>query len=99
MLSSAEILDFLKKNKPVLKEKYHCDQIGLFGSFVRNDQSDSSDIDILVVFDDNIKNMYDTEISLRKYLEKQFDRKVDICVKKWINPIFKPLILKETVYA
>lgn len=99
MLSSAEILDFLKKNKPVLQEKFHCNQIGLFGSFARNEQKESSDIDILVVFDANTKNLYDTEASLKNYLEKQFNRKVDICAKKWIDPIFKPLILKETVYA
>jgi predicted nucleotidyltransferase len=99
MLSSAEILNFLKQNKPVLQEKYHCNQIGLFGSFARGEQAETSDIDILVVFEPNTKNLYDTEISLKKYLEKQFNRKVDICAQKWINPIFKPLILKEAVYA
>jgi len=99
MLSSAEILDFLKRNKPVLQEKFHCNQIGLFGSFARNEQTETSDIDILVVFDTNTKNLYDIEISLKKYLENHFNRKVDICAQKWINPIFKPLILKETVYA
>jgi hypothetical protein len=99
MLTSEKILDVLKKNKPILQKKYHCNQIGLFGSFARNEQTKNSDIDILVVFDLNTNNLYEVEADLKKYLEMKFNRKVDICAKKWINPTFKPLILKETVYA
>ena len=29
----------------------------------------------------------------------QFNRPVDICAKKWIKPVFKPLVLKEAIYA
>ena len=99
MLSSTEIIQFLKSNKPLLKEKYHCSEIGLFGSFARNEQTESSDIDILVEFEKDTPNLYEIESKLKKYLKQRFGREIDICSKKWIKPIFKPLVLNETLYA
>ena len=78
---------------------FHCSEIGLFGSFARNEQTEQSDIDILVVFDSETPNLYEVELELKRYLEKYFHREVDICSKKWIKPIFKPLVLKEAIYA
>ena len=99
MLSSNEIIQFLKENKLYLREHFHCSEIGLFGSFARNEQTNESDIDILVVFEPETANLYDLELELKKYLEKSFNREVDICSKKWIKPVFKPMVLKETIYA
>ena len=47
MLSSTEILSFIKENRSCLREHFHCHEIVLFGSFTRNEQTDESDIDIL----------------------------------------------------
>lgn len=99
MLSSNEIIDFLRKNKPYLKTHFHCIEIGLFGSFARNEQNETSDIDLVVVFEANTPDLYDLELALKDFLKKQFNRDVDICVKKWINPILKPLVLEDAVYA
>ena len=49
MHSSNEILQFLKENKSYLREHFHCSEIGLVGSFARNEQTEQSDIDIVVV--------------------------------------------------
>jgi predicted nucleotidyltransferase len=43
--------------------------------------------------------LYGTEIELNDFLRKRFNRKIDICAEKWIKPIFKPLILKDIIYA
>jgi predicted nucleotidyltransferase len=99
MLSSSEILQFLKENKSYLQKHFHCSEIGLFGSFARNEQTDESDIDILVVFEPETANLYEVELELKHYLEKSFHREVDICSKKWIKPVFKSLVLKEALYA
>lgn len=99
MLSTEEILLFLKANKPYMLKKFHCSEIGLFGSFARNEQSEISDIDILVQFKKDAPDLYNLELELKEYLKKQFNREVDVCSKKWIKPIFKPLILKEAIYA
>ncbi|WP_407944144.1 nucleotidyltransferase family protein [Mangrovibacterium marinum] len=99
MLSSGEIISFLRSNKAYLQERFHCTEIGLFGSYARNEQTEKSDIDFLVVFEPNTPNLYDTELELKNFLQTKFGRQVDICAKKWINPIFKNRILKDALYA
>jgi uncharacterized protein len=99
MLTAIEIIEFLKDNKSILKERFHCSEIELFGSFARNEQTIKSDIDILVVFEPGTRNLYQVELELKNFLAQEFNRSVDICAKKWINPIFKPLIQKEAIYA
>jgi len=99
MLSTEEILLFLKVNKLYLFKRFHCSEIGLFGSFARNEQSENSDIDILVQFEKDAPDLYNLEQELKEYLKKQFNREIDVCSKKWIKPIFKSLILKEAIYA
>jgi predicted nucleotidyltransferase len=99
MPSTGEILQFLKENKPFLLNKFHCTEIGLFGSFARNEQSENSDIDILVQFEKDAPDLYNLELELKEFLKKQFNREVDVCSKKWIKPLFKQMILKEAIYA
>ena len=99
MLTSNEIIQFLTENKSYFREHFHCSEIGLFGSFARNEQTDGSDIDILVVFEPETPNLYDVELELNKYLKVHFKRDIDICAKNWIKPIFKPLVLEEAIYA
>lgn len=99
MLTANDIIHFLTENKTYLRNNFYCSEIGLFGSFARNEQTDESDIDILVVFEPGTPNLYYVELELKGYLKKCFNREVDICSKKWIRPVFKPLILKEAIYA
>ena len=99
MLTSTDIISFLRDNMSYFREHFHCVEIGLFGSFARNEQTNASDIDILVVFEPGTQNLYEVELELKAYLKKRFDREIDICSKKWIKPIFKPMVLKEAIYA
>ena len=99
MLTSNEIISFLTENKTYFRSHFYCSEIGLFGSFARNEQTNESDIDILVVFEPETPNLYEVELELKKYLKNQFKKEIDICSKKWIRPVFKPLVLKETIYA
>jgi predicted nucleotidyltransferase len=99
MLTSDEIIGFLGENKLYLKNHFHCIEIGLFGSFARNEQTDKSDIDILVVFEPGTPDLYNVERELKVYLKKHLGREVDVCSKKWIKPVFKQLVLKEAIYA
>ena len=99
MLSSNDIIKFLTENKSYLRKRFHCSEIGLFGSFARNEQTDQSDIDILVEFEPSAPDLYQVELELKNYLQINFNRQVDICAKKWIKPIFKQLVLKDAIYA
>ena len=99
MLESNEIIQFLKKNKSFIRKHFYCSEIGLFGSFARNEQTEKSDIDILVAFEPETPNLYQVELELKEYLQSSFKRDIDICSKKWIKPIFKPLVLEDAIYA
>ena len=99
MEKTIDIINFLKEQKPFLEKNFNCEEIALFGSFAREEQTDKSDIDLLVEFKDNTKDLYDNELKLKEYLKSKFKRNIDICSKKWIKPIFKPLILSEAIYV
>jgi predicted nucleotidyltransferase len=98
-MTTNEIILFLKENKSYIRQHFHCIEIGLFGSFARNEQTEKSDIDILVDFEPNTPNLFDVEVNLKEYLKKHLGREIDICSRKWIKPIFKPLVLKDAIYA
>jgi predicted nucleotidyltransferase len=99
MLTSNEIINFLQENKNFFRQNFYCTEIGIFGSFARNEQTEESDIDILVEFDPNTPDFYNVELQLKGYLKSHFNREIDICSKKWIKPIFKILVLKDAIYA
>lgn len=99
MLTRNEIMMFLKSNKQVFEQQFHCSRIGLFGSFARNEQTEESDIDVIVEYEAQVENLYETEQELKQYISKRFDRKVDVCTEKWIKPIFKPVVMQDVIYA
>lgn len=90
-LSSKDILKLLQENKSLLR-KYHVRKIGLFGSYVRDEASKKSDIDLLVDFEEKT---FDNFIELAFELEKLFDRKVDLLTEKGISPYILPYIRNE----
>jgi predicted nucleotidyltransferase len=48
MLTKNEILKYLSKNKELFKQNFNIIRIGLFGSFARDEQTENSDIDIII---------------------------------------------------
>ena len=74
-------------------------RLGLFGSAVSRDFSQSSDVDVLVIFDsgENI-DLFDSYFSLKEQLEDIFKREVDLLVdRKFRNPILRDSIDKTRV--
>ncbi len=68
--------------------------IGLFGSFVRSEQTDSSDIDLLVEFLPE-KHSFDNFMDAAFLLEDLLGRKVEIVTPEALSPHIGPHILKE----
>ena len=98
MTSKEYILSLLKTKKPELS-KFGIRDIGLFGSYLRNEQSDHSDIDILVDFEPDKEN-YDNLMNLYDYLENMFkNEKVEIVTKNGLSPYIGPKILSEVFYV
>lgn len=94
--SKEEILDKLKNVKKELKIKYRVKSIGLFGSYVSNKQTATSDIDFLVEFDNDADLFH--FVGLSRYLEEIFNTKVDVISKPSLKVELKQQILKDVIY-
>jgi len=79
------IVHFLKE-KGVLKAS-------LFGSFARGDNTESSDIDLILQLKSD-KNLFDLA-EIKVDLEEKFNRKVDVLTFNSVNPLIKEVILKD----
>jgi predicted nucleotidyltransferase len=97
MLTYDMILRKIERNMGKIR-KYGIKKIGLFGSYVRNEQCMESDIDILVEFEKG-KKTFDNYMELKFFLEDLFKCKVDLVTTKSIKPDLKPYILGSVKYA
>lgn len=90
-----EIIEAIKKRKKVLQEKYKVKEIGIFGSYVRGEQTEKSDVDILVDFYElpDIFNLLKLERSLRGTLKCR----VDVVRKQAIRKELRDQILSEAI--
>lgn len=75
-----EIISKLKELKPELEKNFSLTELGVFGSFVRNEQTDDSDIDILIDYKEGTSIL--TLGGLQYMLSEIFNTKVDIVMKK-----------------
>ena len=97
MLNSDEILKKIEESKDKIK-KFGVRRIGLFGSYVRNEQKKGSDIDIIVEFEKG-KKTFDNYMELKFFLEDLFNCKVDLVILESIKPDLKSHILRSVKYA
>jgi len=88
-----DILNCLLQQKERLAE-LGVVSIGLYGSFVRGEQTPSSDIDILVEFAHD-KHTFDNFMELSFLLEDLLGRKVDMVTPEGLSPYIGPHILRE----
>lgn len=73
-------------------------RLGIFGSFVRDQQHDESDVDVLVEFEPGRKT-FDNFMHLAFYLEELFGRKVELLTPESLSPYLGPQILREVEYV
>ena len=95
-LNKEEIFKLLKQHREKLKD-HSVIKIGLFGSVLRGDDTNESDIDFIVEFEEGKKN-YDNFIELAFLLENILQRKVDLLTIDALSPYMKPKILKEAYF-
>lgn len=96
MQTVIDIKTKLARNKSLYHEKYGAKAFGIFGSYSRGDQGNSSDIDILVEFDKPIGLAF---IDLAEDLEKLLDAKVDLVSKRAIKPRMLKSIEQDIIYV
>ncbi|WP_339812039.1 nucleotidyltransferase family protein [uncultured Imperialibacter sp.] len=96
-LSSHHILEFITTHQPEI-ERFGVSKLGLFGSFVRNEQTPESDIDILVEYKPGTKS-FDNFIGLIDYLENSLGRNIELVTPESLSPLIRPYIEKEIQYV
>ncbi len=98
MTTKENILEQIKMNRSELN-KFGISNIGLFGSYRRNEQSEKSDIDLLVDFFPDKEN-FDNYMAVCDIFENLFkDEKVEIVTKNGLSPYIGPEILNDVIYA
>ena len=98
MTTKEFILSTISSHKTELS-KFGIRDIGLFGSYVRSEQTAKSDIDLLIDFDPDKEN-FDNYMAAYDYFEKLFkNEKVEIVTKNGLSPYIGPRILNEVVYV
>jgi hypothetical protein len=78
---------------PILKRKYNVETIELFGSYARSEQTQKSDLDLLITFSKPY-NLWEL-IDVKEFLTKRLRMKVDLVPKDSIKPMLKEQILQE----
>jgi hypothetical protein len=94
-MNTQDLLAKLKELKPEVMARYKAKEIGLFGSFVRGEQSADSDIDVLVDFEEEA-DLFDL-VGLALRLEEELQRKVDVIPKRALRAELREAVLREVV--
>jgi predicted nucleotidyltransferase len=97
MLTEEIILTKIEEKIEEIK-KYGVKRIGIFGSYSRNEQTETSDLDFLIEFNKGQKT-FDNYMDLKFYLEELFKRKIDLAVAEAIKPDLRANILRSVKYA
>jgi predicted nucleotidyltransferase len=91
----SDIREKLHQQLPILAERYQVKSLGVFGSYVRNEQSKGSDLDLLVTF--NATPSLLKFIELENYLTDYLGIKVDLVMRDALKPRIGERILSEVV--
>ncbi len=91
------ILTIIENHQEQLKD-FGVKRVGLFGSFVREEQNADSDVDLLVEFEPS-KKTFKNFMRLCFYLEELFQREVELVTPESLSPYIGPHILREVEYV
>ena len=86
----------IEEHKSILEQKYKVKRIAIFGSYVRKEQIEDSDVDILVEFKEPVGFTF---IHLADFLEEILENKVDLLTPDAIRPNRRKYIMEELIYV
>jgi len=96
MKTLEEIKQTLRETKPLLQEQYQVTELGIFGSYARGEQTETSDVDVLIDYD-QAPTLFKL-VELRDYLAEVIEMKVDVVTKNGLKPTIRERVLSEVVY-
>lgn len=98
MTTKENIINILKSHKHEFL-KYGVLNVGLFGSYIRDEQNEKSDIDLLIDFDPEKEN-FDNYMAVYDIFENIFNtERVEVVTKNGLSQYIGPKILNEVIYV
>ena len=94
-MNKNQIIQKLRSIKPALQEKYGVTELALFGSYSRDEQTEKSDIDILVAYNKKLGMQF---LDMIYELDKLFNKEVQVVSKKGIKPKYFQAIQEDLIY-
>ena len=91
--TKTDIISLIQENRDKIKA-FGVKKLGLFGSFVREEQRPNSDIDLLVDFQPEQKT-FDNFIQLSFLLEEMLKQPVELVTTESLSPYLRPYIIEE----
>jgi len=96
-MDKQNIIETIRAEKAVLQSQFGVEEIGLFGSYARDMQAETSDVDILVNMKDRSMTNY---FNLLDFLEAKLRAKIDLVAKHPnLSDSFLKMISKDIVYV
>jgi predicted nucleotidyltransferase len=95
-MEKQQVINLLKKIKPRLQENYGIKSLALFGSYSREEQTDKSDIDLLVEHSNPLGFKY---LDMIYELDKLFDKEVQVVSKNGIKTEYFDAIKADLIYV
>jgi len=97
--SRHEILNYLTTERDRLRSVFHVRKVAVIGSFARDEQTAKSDVDLLLDLEEGTPGIAHIKKELRRELEKQFGRPVELASERYLKPYYRDHIINEAVYA
>lgn len=96
--SLEDIVRSLQNKKQFLYDTFGVLKMGIFGSFTQGTQTMSSDIDIVIEMEKSKKNLSNF-LALKRMLEKEFGRSVDLGFEHTLKPVVRKHIKDYITYV
>jgi predicted nucleotidyltransferase len=96
--TKGELIAYLRNKKAFLHARFGVIRVGVFGSFSKGSQNTKSDIDLVVEFEKSRKNIHNF-LQLKRLLEKELSRNVDLGLEHSLKPFVRERIKEQVIYV